>query len=360
MQATRVSDLPSLLPRTAALLALVPFAMLPACSEDRGGAPGAAGSGSGSGSESGAAAGGPAGVAGAEDMVWIAGGTFQMGSTEGFADEQPVHEVALDGFWIDVHEVTNAQFGAFVAATGYVTVAERQPTAADFPGAAAEDLVPGSLVFRAPDHAVSLADFAQWWHWEPGACWRHPEGPDSDLDGRAQHPVVHVCWEDADAYAQWAGKRLPTEAEWEYAARGGLDAAAYCWGAERVPNGVWHTNIWQGKFPTANDATDGYVRTAPVGSFPPNGYGLHDMSGNVWEWCADWYRPDYYAKSVGANPPGPDQSFDPMEPGMPKRVTRGGSFLCSDVYCTGYRPSARMKTSPDTGLCHTGFRCVKS
>ncbi len=294
-----------------------------------------------------------------EGMVWLAGGRFAMGSAEGFADEQPVHEVVLDGFWIDAHEVTNAQFTAFVEATGYVTVAEKVPNVLDFPGPVEEEPTAGSLVFTPPPDAVGLEDFAAWWSWVPGANWRHPLGPDSSIDGLEQHPVVHVAHDDAVAYARWAGKRLPTEAEWEYAARGGLAGQTYCWGAEKVPGGVWHTNIWQGRFPTQNDATDGYPRTAPVGSFKPNGFGLYDMSGNVWEWCADWYHPAYYRSSPETNPQGPAESYDPMEPGLPKRVLRGGSFLCSDEYCTGYRPSARMKSSPDTGLSHTGFRCAK-
>lgn len=324
--------------RTAAAV-LVAGAMVAACGGDTAGAV--------------AAAEAPPG------MVWIPAGTFLMGSDDGAADEQPVHEVELDGFWMDVHEVTNAQFRAFTDATGYVTVAERKPSAADFPGAAPDELVPGSLVFRAPPGEVGLDDFAQWWVWVEGANWRHPEGAGSDLDGRDDHPVVHVAYEDAMAYARWAGKRLPTEAEWEYAARGGRTGARYCWGDEKVPGGVWQANIWQGRFPVRNTAADGFAGTAPAGTFPANGYGLHDMSGNVWEWCADHYRPDYYRSSPRRNPPGPASSFDPAEPGVAKRVLRGGSFLCSDRYCTGYRPSARMKTSPDTGLSHTGFRCVK-
>ncbi len=295
----------------------------------------------------------------AEGMVWIPGGTFRMGASE-LADEQPVHEVALRGFWLDRTEVTNAEFARFVAATAYATVAERKPSAADFPGAAPEELVPGSLVFSPPSAPVALDDARRWWRWVPGACWRHPEGPGSDLRGRDDHPVVHVAHADARAYAQWAGKRLPTEAEWEYAARGGLRDQVYCWGGEQVPGKKWHANIWQGDFPVENTLADGFRGTAPVGSFPANGYGLFDMSGNVWEWCADWYRPDYYRVSPAHDPPGPDDSFDPHEPGMAKRVQRGGSFLCSDVYCRGYRPAARMKTSPDTGLSHSGFRCARS
>jgi formylglycine-generating enzyme required for sulfatase activity len=193
----------------------------------------------------------------------------------------------------------------------------------------------------------------------PGANWRHPTGPKSSIAGLEKHPVVQVCWDDAMAYAKWAGKRLPTEAEWEYAARGGLTNAAFIWGSELTPGGKWNGNIWQGKFPTENTSADGFPGTAPVATFAPNGYGLYDMAGNVWEWCADWYQPEYYAQSPAKNPPGPQESYDPNEPGVMKRVMRGGSFLCSDVYCTGYRPSARMKSSPDTALSHTGFRCVR-
>ena len=294
-----------------------------------------------------------------EGMVWIPGGTFAMGAADGHYDEQPVHDVTLTGFWIDAHEVTNAQFAAFVEATGYVTIAERKPSAADFPGGLSEDLAPGALIFAPPPQAVGLDDYAQWWEWRDGACWRHPTGPGSDLDGLDRHPVVHVAYDDAVAYAAWAGKRLPTEAEWEYAARGGLAGRRYTWGDEQTPGEVWQANIWQGRFPVRNSGADGFIATAPVGSFPKNGYGLSDMSGNVWEWVADWYRPSYYERSPARDPKGPDDSFDPHEPGMPKRVLRGGSFLCSDEYCTGYRPSARMKSSPDTGLSHTGFRCVR-
>lgn len=298
-------------------------------------------------------------VACGDDMVRIPGGTFKMGCQNGSPDELPVHEVTVDAFRMDRTEVTNAQFRQFVAATGYVTVAEKVPRAEDFPGVPAEKLVPGSLVFHRPPGEVSLEDWPLWWDYLPGADWRHPQGPGSTIDGKDDHPVVHVCWDDAVAYAKWAGKRLPTEAEWEWAARGGLEQKDYVWGDEKVPGGKWQTNIWQGRFPLQNDLADGFAETAPVAQFPANGYGLHDMAGNVWEWCADWYRPDYYASSPSRNPRGPETSFDPAEPGMPKRVSRGGSFLCSDVYCIGYRPSARMKSSPDTGLCHTGFRCVK-
>jgi formylglycine-generating enzyme len=294
-----------------------------------------------------------------EGMVRIPGGTFWMGSENGQSDEKPVHQVFLDGFWMDRTEVTNEQFAGFIQATGYVTTAERKPDPKDFPGAPAEKLVAGSLVFSPPPTEVGLDNHAAWWSYVSQANWRQPEGPDSSIQGREKHPVVQVSWEDAAAYARWAGKRLATEAEWEYAARGGLEHQLYAWGKEQIPHGTWQANIWQGQFPMENTRDDGFRGTAPVASFPPNGYGLYDMAGNVWEWCADWYLPDYYARSPLRNPRGPDSSFDPNEPGVSKRVQRGGSYLCSDVYCVGYRPAARMKCSPDTSLSHTGFRCVR-
>lgn len=302
----------------------------------------------------------PSTVSSTNGMVWIEGGTFWMGSTNGQPDELPVHEVAVDGFWIDKTEVTNEEFEKFVRATSYVTVAERKPDAKDYPGVPPEKLVAGSVVFRPPREEVSLENHYLWWEYVPGANWRYPEGPGSSIAGRQKHPVVHVCWHDARTYAEWAGKRLPTEAEWEYAARGGLVKQPYAWGNEQVPGGRWKANIWQGRFPSDNSKEDQFYATAPAGSFEPNGYGLLDMAGNVWEWCQDWYLPDYYASSPGKNPPGPSSSYDPNEPGVWKKVQRGGSYLCADVYCTGYRPSARMKASPDTGLSHSGFRCVKS
>jgi formylglycine-generating enzyme required for sulfatase activity len=294
------------------------------------------------------------------DMVWISGDTFWMGSEEGQPDEKPVHEVTVDGFWIDRTELTNEQFEKFVKTTGYITVAERKPDPSDFPDAPPDKLVPGSIVFTPPNYAVPLDNHFIWWKYVAGANWRHPDGPNSDLNGRETHPVVHVCWFDAQAYAKWAGKRLPTEAEWEYASRGGLERQPYMWGKEQTPEGRWRANIWQGRFPNENTLADRFRTTAPAGSFPPNGYGLFDMAGNVWEWCEDWYRPDYYAHTPSRNPSGPTSSFDPNEPGVAKRVQRGGSYLCSDLYCAGYRPSARMKASPDTGLSHSGFRCARS
>ncbi|MCW5551540.1 MAG: formylglycine-generating enzyme family protein [Verrucomicrobiae bacterium] len=332
------------------------------------------------GEESAAAAPSPASAALAgsltNDMVWVPGGTFWMGSAEGQVDEKPVHQVTVDGFWMDKTEVTNEQFERFVRATRYVTVAERKPDPRDFPGVPTENLVPGSIVFSPPTLEELNRELAEagmtplksfpldnhfiWWRYVPGANWRQPEGPGSDIRGREKHPVVHVAWDDAMAYCQWAGKRLPTEAEWEFAARGGLDRKHYAWGDELTPGCKWLANLWQGEFPLKNTLDDGFRGTAPVASYPPNPYGVHDLAGNVWEWCADWYLPDYYAHSPPKNPPGPDTSFDPNEPGVMKRVQRGGSFLCNEVWSTGYRPAYRMKNSPDTGMQHTGFRCVKS
>jgi formylglycine-generating enzyme required for sulfatase activity len=292
-------------------------------------------------------------------MVWIPPGSFLMGSDDAATpDALPVHRVTLNGFWIDRTEVTNREFARFAKDTGYVTVAEKTPDSAEFPGAAKEDLVAGSLVFTPPVGRVSLDDFRAWWRWVPGANWRHPEGPASDVAERGDHPVAHVCWEDAMAYARWTGKRLPTEAEWEFAARGGLEQKRFVWGDELRPNGNWRVNNWQGAFPAENLAADGYVRTAPVGSFPANGFGLFDMSGNVWEWCSDWYRPGY-DPHASENPPGPSSSFDPDEPDVPKRVQRGGSFLCSDTYCTRYLAGARGRGEVGSGTSHAGFRCVR-
>jgi formylglycine-generating enzyme required for sulfatase activity len=294
-----------------------------------------------------------------EGMVWIAGGEAVLGSQVGEPDA-PLHRVRLDGFWLDATEVTNAQFARFVAATGYVTDAEKKPSAEEIPGVPEDQLFAGSLVFTPPADAVDLREFWQWWTFLAGADWRHPTGPGSTNVGLDEHPVVHVSWRDANAFAAWAGKRLPTEAEWEFAARGGLDQQRFVWGDDKVPDGVWRTNIWQGKFPTKNTLADGFATTAPVRAFAPNAFGLSGMSGNVWEWCSDFYHPRGYGdgKQVLVNPQGPERSFDPQEPGAVKRVMRGGSFLCSDEYCLGYLPGTRMKSSPDTSLCHTGFRCA--
>ncbi len=322
-------------------------------------------------------------------MRWIPHGEFTMGSTDPAApaNERPAHRVRLAGFWIDEHEVTNAQFRAFVEATGYVTVAERPVDWEELrkqlppgtPRPPDEALRPGSLVFVPPPGAAGPAPLDRydlWWRWTPGANWRCPEGPGSTIEGRDDHPVVHVAWEDAAAYATWAGKRLPTEAEWEYAARGGLDGARFTWGDEPPSDtGEPRANIWQGRLPILNTGRDGWERTAPVGSFAPNAYGLYDMAGNVWEWCSDWYRADAYAAPSRApasdaaaagssacciDPQGPARSFDPADPYAPKRVTRGGSFLCHESYCESYRPAARRGTPPDTGMSHLGFRCVLS
>lgn len=299
-------------------------------------------------------------------MVWIPGGTFWMGC-EGceMPDALPVHQVAVDDFWMDVTPVTNEQFARFVKATGYVTIAEHVPDAKDFPDAPPENLVPGSAVFSPPEHEVPLSDHYQWWSYVKGASWRNPEGLGSNLTGREQHPVVHIAWDDAMAYARWVGKRLPTEAEFEFAARGGLDRKRYSWGDELTPHGKWMANIWQGRFPVKDAGEDGYRSVSPVRAFPANGYHLYDMGGNVWQWCADWYRPDIYQQRAAAtvpvhNPGSPDTSVDPLEPGVPKRVTRGGSYLCSDLYCSRYLVGSRGRSEPSTGSSNVGFRCAKS
>jgi formylglycine-generating enzyme required for sulfatase activity len=299
-----------------------------------------------------------------DGMVWIPGGEFQMGNDAGAEDEQPRHRVQLSGVWMDSYEVTNAQFAKFVDATNYVTISERQPDPAKYPDAKPENLVPGSAVFVRPEGDVDpFAPFdgphPPWWKFVKGANWRHPEGPDSSIDGKENHPVVQIAWDDAVAYAKWAGKRLPTEAEWEYAARGGLDQKTFCWGDEMKPGGKCMANVWQGTFPTTNTVEDGFRLTAPVGSFPPNGFGLHDMAGNVWEWCADWYSSGYYWRSPLKNPPGPAEGSLGDDSGQMQRVRRGGSFLCAENYCRRYLPSARDKNPPDSSANHTGFRCVK-
>ena len=294
-------------------------------------------------------------------MVWIAGGEAVLGSQTG-DDDAPRHRVRLAGFWLDATEVTNAQFAAFVAATGHVTDAEQVPSAAELPDVPAGERVAGSLVFTPPPTAVDLDDFAQWWRFVPRACWRHPAGPGSSIDGLGDHPVVHVSWRDAAAYAAWAGKRLPTEAEWEYAARGGLDQRRYVWGDQAPSAREPRANIWQGSFPRENTRLDGFAATCPVRAFPANGHGLFGMSGNVWEWCADWYDARAYGdgRAVRVDPQGPARAPGPGDAGAPERVMRGGSFLCSDAYCLGYLPGTRMKSTPDTSLCHTGFRCASS
>lgn len=299
-------------------------------------------------------------------MVWIPAGEFWMGVEHPkMPDSRPVHRVAVDGFWIDKTEVTNAEFAEFVKATNYVTVAERTPKAEDFPGAPPENLVAGSVVFAPPDHEVPLDSHFRWWTYIKGANWRHPEGPDSNIQGKEDYPVVHIAWDDAVAYATWAGKRLPTEAEWEYAARGGLERKPFTWGDDFAPGGKQQANTFQGRFPNRNTRDDGYATIAPVAKFKSNGYGLFDMAGNVWEWTSDWYRPDTYARQAALggtpkNPHGPDSSFDPSEPGVKKRVMKGGSFLCTDEYCSRYMPGGRGKGDIYTGTNHLGFRCVRN
>jgi formylglycine-generating enzyme required for sulfatase activity len=304
-------------------------------------------------------------------MVWIPGGEFSMGAADAFdrgevgmkatLDARPVHRVYVDGFFMDQTDVTNTQFAEFVKATGYVTVAERKPLPEDFPGAPSQNLVPGSVLFTPPSHPVSLDNHFQWWNYVHGANWRHPLGPASDIARAAQFPVVHVAYEDAVAYATWAGKRLPTEAEWEFAARGGLAGKPFVWGDEFRPNGKWMANTYQGLFPVSDDGADGHAGIAPVAQYAPNGYGLYDMAGNVWQWTSDWYRPDYYAQLAGRvawNPKGPESAFDPSEPGQAKKVQRGGSFLCTDQYCSRYVVGTRGKGEISTGTNHLGFRCV--
>ncbi|MGF1922637.1 MAG: formylglycine-generating enzyme family protein [Bacteroidia bacterium] len=305
-------------------------------------------------------------------MVYVPAGEFMMGAgdTEGRADEYPQHKVKVAAFWMDETEVTNASFAKFVKATGYVTTAERAPTWEELKEQLPEGtpkphdsvFVASSLVFSAPKKVNGLADASQWWVWRKGADWKHPSGPKSNLKGKENYPVIHITWDDAQAYCKWAGKRLPTEAEWEYASRGGLKNAKYPWGNEAIDQGKPKANTWHGDFPVRSINADGFVELAPVKSYPANGYGLYDMAGNVWEWCNDWYAYDWYASQKGTieNPLGPNNSSDPMEPSVPKKVVRGGSFLCNASYCKGYRVTSRMKTSKDTSLSHTGFRCVSS
>jgi formylglycine-generating enzyme required for sulfatase activity len=296
-------------------------------------------------------------------MVHIPAGDFAMGSEDN-PDARPIHQVHVDAFFLDRTEVTNAAFARFVDATGWVTVAERVPRAEDFPGAIPERLVAGSVVFAPPDHPVPLDTQFRWWSYAAGASWRHPSGLDSDLVGREHFPVVHVAYEDAEAYARWAGKRLPTEAEFEYAARGGLAGKRYAWGDELRPGGRHMANLFQGHFPDSDSGDDGAKGLAAVASYPPNGYGLFDVAGNVWEWVSDWYRADTYAVDAVAglvrNPRGPSASFDATEPGVPKRVMRGGSFLCTSQYCSAYLVGARGKGEVSTGTSHLGFRCARA
>jgi formylglycine-generating enzyme len=297
------------------------------------------------------------------DMVWVPGGRFQMGSDYHYPEERPAHSAKVDGFWIDKYEVTNQQFARFVEATGHVTLAERPARAEDYPGAKPELLKPASVVFRKPAQPVDLRNHFNWWSYIQGANWRQPEGPESTIEDRAQHPVVHLAYEDALAYAEWVGKELPSELEWEFAARGGLDGAVYAWGNEFTPAGKPMANTWQGEFPWQNLCTDGFEGTAPVGQFPANGYGIFDMIGNVWEWTSDWYSAGHAVTKPCcgvASLKTADQSYDPQMPEIriPRRVIKGGSFLCAPNYCRRYRPAARMAQPVDTAACHVGLRLV--
>jgi formylglycine-generating enzyme len=303
--------------------------------------------------------------AGASDMVRIPGGMFRMGSDQHYPEEAPAHNVRVYGFWIDRYAVTNADFQRFVESTGHITLAERPANPDDYPDAKPELLAASSVIFKKCAGPVDLHNHYNWWTYVPGADWRHPRGPDSSLQGLWDHPVVHVAFEDAEAFARWANKSLPTEAEWEYAARGGLDAAEFSWGNELSPGGESMTNNWQGEFPWQNLLEDGYEWTAPVGSFPPNGYGLYEMTGNVWEWTTDWYQEHGKIQKACCtidNPRGgkAEHSYDPCNPAVriPRKVMKGGSFLCAPNYCRRYRPAARMPQPIDTSTCHLGFRCV--
>ena len=305
-------------------------------------------------------------------MVWVPTGSFEMGGDNNQArpDEFPKHATMVTGFWMDETEVTNDQFREFVRETGYVTTAERTIRLEDIMSQFPEEvplpdsfsLEPFSLVFKSPNDSFSNPDYADWWIMVEGADWKHPEGPGGDLKNRGNHPVVHISWYDATAFCKWAGKRLPTEAEWEYASRGTLDGKIYPWADGLLS--AKRANYWQGTFPNRNTMEDNFAKMAPVKNFPSNGFGLFDMAGNVWEWCSDWYRYDYYHQKIQAgitfNPLGPINSLDPREPSIPKKVIRGGSFLCNDSYCSGYRNAARMKSSPDTGMEHTGCRCART
>jgi len=300
-----------------------------------------------------------------EGMVRIPGGTFLMGSDKHYPEEKPAHEVSVGGFWMDQYAVTTAQFSRFIDASGYVTSAERPPNPADYPGALPEMLVPASVVFQKPQQRVDLRNHYNWWTYIARADWRHPEGPESSIEGREDHPVVHVAYEDVEAYAKWSGKELPTEAEWEFAARGGLESAEYAWGSEFEPEGKLMANTWQGEFPLQNLCKDGFEGVAPVGSFPPNGYGLYEMTGNVWEWTTDWYQTHdqiIHTCCGSVNPVGgpPEKSYDAATPQIkiPRKVMKGGSYLCAPNYCRRYRPAARMPQAVDTSTCHLGFRCI--
>ena len=301
-------------------------------------------------------------------MARIPGGTFLMGSDQHYPEEKPAHKVSVGAFWMDAHTVTNREFERFVAATGHVTLAEKPANPEDYPGAKPEMLVPSSVMFRKSEGPVDLSNHYNWWTYVAGADWRHPRGPESSIIDLMDHPVVHVAFEDAEAYAKWAGKELPTESEWEFAARGGLDGKPYVWGDEFLPGGKFMANTWQGQFPWQNLLEDGHEWTAPVGTYPANGYGLFDMAGNVWEWTTDWYQvhsklPIKSPCCTLDNPRGgkAEESYDPRTPNVtiPRKVMKGGSYLCAPNYCRRYRPAARMPQAVDTSTCHLGFRCVK-